>query len=335
MEELPKFTISIPVYNSSRYLGSCLKSINNQDYPKDKIEIITADGGSSDNTVDIAKNFGAKVYDNPGRLGDYGAKIIAGQASGDLLVVFAADNELVGRDWLRRVAEVFIANPDLAALWGRIISGLKDAPINKYYALIQSDPISYFINKNLNYYLKENLMKKSSPFGDYFLFNVNPDRQLCWGANGLVYRLNLVRDIILREEYVGDNEVFQYMIQKGNNIVAYLPDLEIIHHHIDSIRGWISKWRRNLTTLFFAYAGQRRIDWAFRQNFKLKLIYWLFYSLFFPLSLLHSIFLAIKDRSIYWLFHPLMSFIQTVVYAFYTLKQKRGIKILLNYGQVR
>ncbi len=335
MEELPKFTISIPVYNSSRYLAGCLKSINEQDYPKDRIEVIAADGGSSDNTMDIAKDFGTKVYDNPDQLGDYGAKIVAQHATGDLLIVFAADNELVGNNWLRRVAQVFMDNPDLAALWGRIISGLKDAPINKYYALIQSDPISYFINKNLKFYLKKDSMKKSSMFEDYFLFNVNPDRQLCWGANGLVYRLNLVQDIILRKEYVGDNEAFQYLIEKGNNRIAYLPDLEIIHHHVDSIRGWVSKWRRNLTTLFFAHADQRRIDWAFRQNFKVKLILWLTYSLFFPISLLHSIFLAIKDRSIYWLFHPLMSSIQTVVYIFYTLKQKRGVKILLNYGQVR
>lgn len=332
MGMLPKFTISIPLYNSSRYLASCLKSIQDQDYPKDKIEVVTADGGSADNTVEIANSFGVKVYDNPKRLGDYGAKIIARYATGDLLVVFAADNELVGRDWLKRVAQVFADNPGLGALWGRIVSGEKDTAINKYYAHIQSDPMSHFINKNLNYYIEKDSVKKSSAYGRYFIFNVILERQLCWGANGLVYKLSLVRDIILRDEYVGDNEVFQYMTEGGNNQVAYLPDLEIVHHHIDTIFGWVRKWKRNLTTLFFAQASQRRIDWAFRQNFKAKLILWVLYSLFIPASILHSIFLAVREKSIYWLYHPLMSFLQTVVYAFYTLKQKNGLKILFQYG---
>ncbi|MFC1804508.1 glycosyltransferase [Candidatus Omnitrophota bacterium] len=335
MERYPKFTVSIPVYNSSRYLAGCLKSIRGQDYPKDKIEVVVADGGSTDNTVEIARDSGARVYNNLKRLGDYGAKVVAEHATGELLVVFAADNELVGKDWLRRVAEVFAAYPRVAALWGRIVSGRNDARINKYYALIQSDPMSHFINKNLDYYFKRNPVSRSPSVGDHFLFDVMPDRQLCWGANGLVYRLDLVKDIILRSEYVGDNEVFQYMTESGNNRVAYLPDLKTAHHHIDSIRGWAGKWKRNLTTLFFAHAQERRVDWAFRQRFKLKLVFWLIYSLFFPISLLHSVFLALRERTAYWLYHPLMCFIQTFVYVVYTLKQRNGLKILFNYGSPR
>ncbi len=46
-------SIIIPTLNSARTLKDCLDSIAIQDYPKDKIEIIIADGGSTDDTMAI------------------------------------------------------------------------------------------------------------------------------------------------------------------------------------------------------------------------------------------------------------------------------------------
>ena len=58
-EELPLVSIIIPTYNSERTIRQCLESIKNQTYPN--IEIIVVDGGSTDQTVEIAKSLGAKV----------------------------------------------------------------------------------------------------------------------------------------------------------------------------------------------------------------------------------------------------------------------------------
>lgn len=46
-------SIIIPTLNSAKTLKDCLASIAMQDYPKDKIEIIIADGGSTDGTLEI------------------------------------------------------------------------------------------------------------------------------------------------------------------------------------------------------------------------------------------------------------------------------------------
>ncbi|MBI5183738.1 MAG: glycosyltransferase [Nitrospinae bacterium] len=40
-------TCIIPTLNSARILRDCLDSVAIQDYPKEKIEIIIADGGST------------------------------------------------------------------------------------------------------------------------------------------------------------------------------------------------------------------------------------------------------------------------------------------------
>lgn len=48
-----KLSILIPMYNASKYIGSCLDSLLNQDIPKEDYEIIIMDDGSTDNSVDI------------------------------------------------------------------------------------------------------------------------------------------------------------------------------------------------------------------------------------------------------------------------------------------
>jgi len=59
----PSISIIIPTYTSSeKYIQTCILSINNQNYPKDKIEILVVDNESKDNTVKISKKLGAFVY---------------------------------------------------------------------------------------------------------------------------------------------------------------------------------------------------------------------------------------------------------------------------------
>jgi len=49
--DLPKISIIIPTRNSEKTLEKCLRSIAEQIYPKEKIELIIIDAFSSDRTV--------------------------------------------------------------------------------------------------------------------------------------------------------------------------------------------------------------------------------------------------------------------------------------------
>ncbi|WP_186820441.1 glycosyltransferase family 2 protein, partial [Campylobacter jejuni] len=51
-------SIIIPIYNVEKYLDECLKSVINQSY-KD-LDIILVDDGSSDNSLNIAKEYAKK-----------------------------------------------------------------------------------------------------------------------------------------------------------------------------------------------------------------------------------------------------------------------------------
>ncbi len=60
----PSVSVAIATRNSQRTLAQCLESVRLQDYPS-RIEIVLADGGSIDKTLEIAKKFHAKVIDVP------------------------------------------------------------------------------------------------------------------------------------------------------------------------------------------------------------------------------------------------------------------------------
>ena len=51
--KLPQITVIIPVYNSAKTLGECLKSVYNSDYPNPLIEVLLVDNMSSDNSFEI------------------------------------------------------------------------------------------------------------------------------------------------------------------------------------------------------------------------------------------------------------------------------------------
>ena len=63
----PLITISIPTYNSGKFLHLCLSAIEKQTYKNIEINII--DGNSKDNTINIARQFGVtNIHSCPGGL---------------------------------------------------------------------------------------------------------------------------------------------------------------------------------------------------------------------------------------------------------------------------
>ena len=52
---MKQISIIIPAYNEEKVIADCLKSVYNQDYPKDKMEVIVVDGHSTDKTAEIVR----------------------------------------------------------------------------------------------------------------------------------------------------------------------------------------------------------------------------------------------------------------------------------------
>jgi len=112
--ELPKVSFIIPTLNSERTLEKCLKSIITQKYPS--IEIIIIDGGSTDNTISIAKEYATKIFKFRGSLGA-ARQLGIDHASGELIANWDSDIYIPDKDWLRRAVQTLLSCPDASTLW--------------------------------------------------------------------------------------------------------------------------------------------------------------------------------------------------------------------------
>jgi glycosyltransferase involved in cell wall biosynthesis len=306
------FTFVLPTLNASGPLFErALTSIREQTHPQDAVEILVADGGSTDDTRDVAKRFGARVLENPNRLAEWGVKTGVAAASGDIVVVFAADNELVSRDWLATLGGLFDRLPRLSAVFGRLVSGRDDPPLNKYVELIQSEPLNWFLNRNLDSYLADH---PPGPDG-FAVFEVDPARPLIWGANGLAVRREHAVPAWSGDDYVADVDAFHAMVRAGNRLVAYTPRPYCYHHQVATLRDMRRKWSRNARQHLVQQAPARDLDWVLGPQFRRRVLLWTAYSSIPLVSGVDAVRRALKDGSPYWLYHPAASLVQTFTYA--------------------
>lgn len=111
-------SIVIPTLNESDNLPTCLENIVPQLEGGD--ELIVVDGGSSDDTVEIAHDYGAIVYVNEGESTIGGDRDIgARKASNEVIATLDADS-IPPEGWLERVRWNFEDDPGLALVWGNI-----------------------------------------------------------------------------------------------------------------------------------------------------------------------------------------------------------------------
>jgi glycosyltransferase involved in cell wall biosynthesis len=87
---LPFVTIAMPCRNEAGFIESCLRAVQAQTYPRDRIEILVADGGSTDGTRQILDRLAAedpriRVIDNPQRIQSAGLNHAIRAARGDVI----------------------------------------------------------------------------------------------------------------------------------------------------------------------------------------------------------------------------------------------------------
>ncbi len=139
MYKITMISVVIPAFNEEKFLPQCLESLKNQDYEGD-YEIIVVDNGSTDNTIKIAREHGARVVLCSQRGVVHARQAGADAALGDIIVQAAAD-PVYPRDWLARIAKHFSSHPKSVALAGTYI--YKDPP---RWAWIEYF-LRYFVNR--------------------------------------------------------------------------------------------------------------------------------------------------------------------------------------------
>lgn len=102
----PFISVVVAAFNEEKYLPLCLASLKAQTFSKDDYEVIVVDNNSTDNTVKIAKNFGAKVIKESKQGYVFALNRGMKEASADIIAVTDADTQ-VYPDWLSVVQKAF------------------------------------------------------------------------------------------------------------------------------------------------------------------------------------------------------------------------------------
>lgn len=109
IEMTPFVSVVMPVRNEAGFIARSLGSVLNQEYPGKLLEIIVADGCSTDDTVKIVQSLQAnhpnlKLITNPGKIAPTGLNAAISQARGEIIVRVDGHCE-IEPDYVRRCVE--------------------------------------------------------------------------------------------------------------------------------------------------------------------------------------------------------------------------------------
>ncbi|MDD3246153.1 MAG: glycosyltransferase [Methanosarcina sp.] len=141
LESLPNVSIVIPAYNEELVLPDHIDNLA-EIYPKDKMEIIISNDGSTDNTEKVSlealerNSINGKVITNPRSGANKAINRGIEEASSDIIVITGADGRF-DKDTIPDLVSVLLSRDDIGAVSGDIV------PLSKGDTLFSKSESAY------------------------------------------------------------------------------------------------------------------------------------------------------------------------------------------------
>jgi glycosyltransferase involved in cell wall biosynthesis len=306
MKKQLSITIITPTLNSENEIERFLDSINNQEYPLKRIEILIVDGKSEDKTVRIAKKYKCRIIKNPYVLADPAVQLGIRSARGDIIVILAVDNILRDRSCLKRIAQVFEDKAIMAA-FPLQCSDRTDTIYTKYMNTF-TDPFNHCVygyGANGRTFNRIYKAVESNPVYDIYDYTSNPDRPLIAAAQGFVFRKGFTKR---KNDAFDDILPVMDLIHSGKKI-AFIHSVKLYHHTTRNLRQFMKKqgWATVNAIQKKKYGIAHRVNRLSKgQQLRVKL--WPIYAFSIIFPTIRSLYGLIEDRDPIWLLHPFLSF---------------------------
>lgn len=339
------FSVIIPALNASRTLEDTLKSIREQDYDQDKIEIMLIDGGSTDDTRDIALRYGCRVLDNPMVQQEHAKFIGLNEAKGSV-VVFADTDEVFGYKGSFAARErVFREHPSYRFILGGGYKTPAGASVINDYQVHFADPFNYFLtgtSGDAGVFIDSwkklyKLVEETDDFAGFALAadDVRPTVDLCAGSTADMEYVRREFAEELKDPLVPP-KLFLMMAERSSH-VAILKNDFIVHYSADSFRTYLNKldWRVKTNIHYpdvvaIGYVNRDRYEPA---RIRMKKYLFIPYAFTVVVPLWQGIRETVRTGKPVCLLHPLLSFYAAADICWQYLMKMLGRKpALKTYG---
>ena len=118
--KIPFVSVVVCTYNRKNSLKSCLNSIYAQDYPKSNFEVIIVDGGSTDGTEKLCKEFPQIQFITESRFGLAYARNKGAELARGFIVAYTDDDCIVDKLWLRNLIVGFQFSENVMGVGGPV-----------------------------------------------------------------------------------------------------------------------------------------------------------------------------------------------------------------------
>ncbi|MEO8256952.1 MAG: glycosyltransferase family 2 protein [Acidobacteriota bacterium] len=124
VDSSPLVSVVVPVRNEAGFIADLIGAILQQDYPGDRVEVIVADGQSTDGTRDILASLQVNqprliVIDNPGRIVSTGLNLAVARSRGDIILRIDG-HAIVASDFISRNVALLAEHPEAWSVGGPI-----------------------------------------------------------------------------------------------------------------------------------------------------------------------------------------------------------------------
>lgn len=342
----PNISFLIPTFNSERTLALTLSSIKKQIYPQDKVEILIIDGGSSDKTLNIAKQFSCKIFRNSKTDIMEAEAIGYAKAKGKFMVFLAPDEVLENSQSLELKSQSILSNPYIKSVLPTGYKTPSDYSSINYYINEFGDPFSFFMYRDSKDYrylisdLKKNY-KSVSEDSTKVVFSFSGRKELplieLW-AGGCMVDLEYVKSkfpqIKMKPELI---PLLFYLLNKDQMLLAVTKNDPTIHYSTNSIGKYLKKIRSrveyNIYLTSMGKGGFSGREQFMSSNYGYKKFFFLVYSFFLIVPFLESLYLSLsRKKAIYLLHLPLCLYTSLLITYYFLLKQLKIRHTIKLYG---
>ena len=317
----------IPTLNAAGPLKKCLNSIAIQKYPKNKIEIIVSDGGSTDDTIKIAKKYGAIIVENKLKTGEAGKAAGVKKATGDIIALIDSDNILPDKNWLSKMVKPFDDEDIILSEPVRYTYRKSDPYLTRYFALLgMNDPICLFIGNydRFSYVTNRwtNLKFKETKKIGYLKVILDHLPIPTIGANGTLIKREYLSKAIKNENYLFDIDILVKLIKEQGSVTIAKVDTGIIHTFVeaDAMKFFRKQMRRMNDMSFHRAKKNRDTDWE--GDYFWKVVWFQIQCILILPIIYQTIKGYLRKPDSVWLFHPVACYSTLFIYLYGWVKGK-------------